>query len=212
MSPEEEEVCRLKIELVEVKKEAEIEMLKKEAEIEMLKKEAEIEMLKKEAGIEMLKMNFKQEMENLKQEIAAANWTYFQSFKELHMRQFIQKFLDKNLCNFRGNKVMKFAQFAKAKRNEQILKEWRFDSPDVFVDAFSELSTSLNKTAHPSFSLSETLIVPVKMFTDTEFRVLGFLWETYKLPIHKFKVSYPDKSEEGVAVYKDSEKTDQRLC
>ncbi|KAL1509432.1 hypothetical protein ABEB36_004171 [Hypothenemus hampei] len=207
MSPLEEEVHRLKIELIYIEKEAEknLEILKLKHEIEILNKdrEREIEILNKDREIERLNMKHEIEKQNLKREIALANWESLKTCKQLHMRMFLDKFKDKNLRHFTGERNEKFRKFAE--ENIESLRRWLFDSPELFIESFTKFYQTLNQAAHPSFDLSERLVIPEYAFTTTEFRILGLLWEAYELPIERFQIYLPEGALKGIATYKCSE-------
>ncbi|KAL1493077.1 hypothetical protein ABEB36_011210 [Hypothenemus hampei] len=236
MSPVEEEVHRLKVELIEKEAEKNLEIIKLKHEIEILNKdrerEREIEILNKDREVERLNMKheieilnkdrerereieilnkdreverLKHEIEkqNLKREIALANWESLKTCKQLHMRMFLDKFKDKNLRNFTGERNDKFRKFAE--QNIESLRRWLFDSPELFIESFSKFYQTLNQAAHPSFDLSERLVIPEYAFTTTEFRILGLLWEAYELPIERFQIYLPEGALKGIATYKCSE-------
>ncbi|KAL1501371.1 hypothetical protein ABEB36_006701 [Hypothenemus hampei] len=107
MSPMEEEVCRLKIQLIEKEAEKNLEIMKMKHEIEILNKDKEIERLNKDREFELLKIKHELEKDNIKREITL-NWKSIKACEPLQMRTFLDKFKDKNLQNFTGERNEKF--------------------------------------------------------------------------------------------------------
>ncbi|XP_066262653.1 uncharacterized protein [Euwallacea similis] len=179
-------------------KDVEIANLAKDKDVEIANLAKDLELSKKD--IELLKVQYKHENERLQIKLREANWEVLKTHQKIHVREFLKMFVAKCVenqsCTTWNNKWTKFLE-----TKTQSLDEWYFDQNN-FMATYWELYKDLNKNAHPIFVLTDCLEIPLNMFSKSEFRLLGFLWENYELPLNNFKIVYGHKPAESVDLFK----------
>ncbi|XP_066260622.1 IgA receptor-like [Euwallacea similis] len=175
-------------ELQKVLNDAELQKILNDAELQKVRKDAEIQLLKKELQITIQMYEIK--LEKLDSEIRRKNWEIFEQNKHITVRGFLNETQLKNFDRTLSSRYHQFREFAS--QHQESLKSWGF-TVVRFADAASKLYSRMCEAAHPFFSTEQICCIPENYLHEIEWRILGFLWETYPLPLEKLRMEKHDR-------------------
>jgi hypothetical protein len=144
-----------------------------------------------------------------------ANWECLKTFEKLNLRKYIDSFEEKLLQQTRGNKSRQTSRQTKRKRwdtftdfankNIKNLTHWKFEKAEDFITVLKHLYQNvLNDAAHPTFVITNDIVIPRSMLYDNQFRAMGVIWKRNH-PIEKLRIGYEHKPSESVTVLKKSD-------
>ncbi|KAL1512964.1 hypothetical protein ABEB36_002459 [Hypothenemus hampei] len=186
-----------------MKKKSSKKIVKSNCSSKNMKKSMKKKIVEKDCELELFKQKYENKIENLENDIKVANWEVFKQFRCIQIRSFLDLFDAKCLeCKITERKV-RFAQIAKSRLCE--LKEWGL-TLEFFVENIMKFYHRMCDSAHPSFDIGTSFIIPENNLKSHEWRILAFLWEQYPLPLENLKM---EKSENDIISALDFDKTIQ---